>query len=800
MRLRWRKTWAVMAAAGLLLGSAATTPVAAAPAATYPVDGLDQPVQLLVDKWGVPHIYARSAADAFLAQGFNAARDRLFQIDLWLRNGTGRLSEAFGPKFAEKDRAARLFLYRGDIQKEWESYGAEGKQAATRFAGGVNAYLDWLKTNPDALPEQFRKLGHQPRRWTPEDVVRIRMHGLSYNLQSEFERAGIACAGDLADDRVRVKLEPAHSPVVPAGLDLCAIPWDVLGTYDLAKSEADFSGDEVRLAEPPVAEGISVEGSNNWVIGGSRTTTGRPILANDPHRSVSAPSTRYIQHLNAPGLDVIGAGEVWAPGVSIGHNGTASFGLTVFQIDQEDLYVYQLDPANPNRYRYRDGWEDIRTVTEEIPVAGEQPRAVQLPFTRHGPVIKVDTERNLAYAVRNVYLEPGMSPYYGSMRYQRAKNFAEFSEAIKHWGGPPLNHVYADTSGAIGWAAGGKAPKRVGEGYDGLLPVPGDGRYEWDGFYPGSALPRSHNPRQGFIATANEFNLPSGFPKDIEFGYEWAERSRFQRITEVLTAKPKSSLADSMKLQNDQLSVVARAVVAQLASLSSSDPDTAAALTLLRGWDAVEHKDSAQAALFEVWLITNLGPAFSRAVLPPATAEQIAFPDHQVLVEAIQQPEKWFPGPDPSAQRNKVLLDSLKAAYGKVSGLLGKDPATWKWGSLHQTLFRHPAASAMDAETAKRWNVGPFPRGGSWNTVNISVFSPFNYEQWAGASFRMAVDVGNWDASMAVNTPGQSGNPASPHYRDLADKWRNGEYFPLSYSKQAVLANTEQTILLTPKR
>jgi penicillin amidase len=749
---------------------------------------------LLVDKWGVPHIYARTAGDAFLAQGFNAARDRLFQIDLWLRNGTGTLSEAFGPQFLEKDRASRLFLYRGDMQREWESYGPEGKLAATRFAGGVNAYLDWIGGHPDALPEEFRKLGHQPRRWTPEDVVRIRMHGLSYNLQSELERSGVACAGSLADDRVRVKLEPSHLPVVPAGFDPCSLPWDVLGTYDLAKNEADFSGGEVRV--PPVASGISVEGSNNWVIGGSRTTTGRPILANDPHRSVSSPSTRYVQHLNAPGLDIIGAGEVWSPGVSIGHNGTSSFGLTVFQIDQEDLYVYELDPANPQRYRYGSGWEDIRTVTEEIPVAGSAPRTVTLPFTRHGPVIKVD--QNRAYAVRNAYLEPGMSPYYGGIRYQRAKTFAEFSSAVAQWGGPPLNHVYADTSGTIGWAAGGKAPKRVG--YDGLLPVPGDGRYDWDGFYPGSALPRSQNPRQGFIATANEFNLPAGFPSDISFGYEWAEPSRFQRITEVLRSKPKSSLADSMRLQNDQLSVVARAFVKELAPLGSSDPDTAAALGLLRGWDAIEHKDSAQAALFEVWLITTLGPEFSRAVLPPAVAEQVAFPDHQVLVEAISQPARWFPGPDPVARRDEVLLSSLKEAYVKVSGLLGSDPSVWKWGSLHKTLFRHPAASAVDPATAQRWNVGPFPRGGSWNTVNISVFSPFDYGQWAGASFRMAVDVGNWDASVAVNTPGQSGDPASPHYRDLAGKWRDGSYFPLVYSKQAVLANSSQTILLTPRR
>ncbi|MET0238001.1 MAG: penicillin acylase family protein [Kibdelosporangium sp.] len=800
---KWRKAGVVLAFVGALLGTAAT-PAGAQPAqAVFPVSGLDAPVSLLVDQWGVPHIYARTTGDAFLAQGFNAARDRMFQIDLWLRKGIGRLAEVLGPDYVEQDRASRLLLYRGDMRREWESYGPEAKDAATRFAGGVNAYIDWLARNPGAMPEQFKKLGYAPRRWSPEDVVRIRINGLSYNVESEVERATIACLAGIEADQLRVRLEPEHNPVIPTGFDPCSLPEDVLDTYRLAKDGVQFVAGELRAAPAPRprTRQKTMEGSNNWVIAPGRTSTGRPILANDPHRGITAPSSRYIAHLNAPGLNVIGAGEPFAPGLSIGHNETASFGLTIFQIDQEDLYVYELDPADPNRYRYGTGWETITTVTEKIPVAGGRQETVQLPYTRHGPLIKVDAGRRVAYGLRAAWLQPGMSPYYGSMRYLRSQSFDEFQKAVGHWGAPPVNQVYADSRGEIGWAAGGLAPKRTR--YDGLLPVPGDGRYEWNGFYPGSDLPRDHNPARGFIATANEFNLPPGYPKDRLLGFEWAEPSRHQRISEVLAAKPRSSLADTTALQTDQLSVVARRLRELVKPLSSDHADAKAALKLLRGWDAVVHEDSAAGTLSEIWLMKYLSPAFANEVLPPPAAEIVVLPDIQVLLDAMENPEEWF-GPGGTQMRDRLLLDTLALAYQDTSARLGTDPRTWKWGDLQSTTFRHPATALVDEATAKKWTVGPLRRGGSWNTVNISVYNPFDgfgvpFDQWGGPSFRMALDVGNWDASRAVNTPGQSGDPNSPHYRDLAELWRTGRYFPLLYSPGAVLANVEQSILLVPK-
>lgn len=376
-----------------------------------------------------------------------------------------------------------------------------------------------------------------------------------------------------------------------------------MATYELAKEGASFLNGKVQPAGVPFPEG-----SNNWAISGARTTTGRPILANDPHRALTAPSLRYLAHLNAPGLDVIGAGEPFAPGISLGHNGTSSFGLTVFAIDQEDLYVYELDPADHKRYRYGDGWEEMKTITEPIAVAGGAQATAELAYTRHGPVIKVDSANHRAYALRAVWLEPGMSPYYGSMRYLRAKSFTEFRDAISHWGAP--------------------------------------------------------------------------------------------------------------------------------------------------------------------------------------------------LLEAIEHPTRYWAG-DAVAKRDKLLVDTLKAAYDESVQRLGPDPAAWKWNSLTRTVFGHPATGLLDPETAKKLTVGPLSRGGSWQTVDINVYNTFQgelFKQWAGATVRLAIDVGNWDASRAINAPGQSGDPDDPHYRDLTAKWHNGQYFPLVYSKPAVLANVEKTIVLLPRQ
>ncbi|MDL2356197.1 MAG: penicillin acylase family protein [Pseudomonadota bacterium] len=785
----------------LLVSVAAAAAAAPTPTQTIKVAGLQQGAEILVDRWGVPHIYAQSRDDAFFAQGFNAARDRLFQIDLWRRRGLGELAAVFGPAYVAQDKATRLFLYRGDMQKEWQAYGKDAQRISERFVAGINAYIDYLAQTPAALPFEFRQMGYAPARWKAEDVVRIRSHGLTRNLTQEVARAGVACRVGLAADQVRSSFQPAWQTALPAGLDPC-LPDGLLDVFKLATENVAFGSAQKSAALTPPERLASaeldlarMEGSNNWVVAPSKSATGRPIMANDPHRAYSAPSLRYIAHLNAPGMDVIGAGEPALPGISIGHNGTIAFGLTIFSIDQEDLYVYALNPANPLQYKYRGQWENFKVLKETIAVKGGAPASVELVFSRHGPVIFTEAAKQRAFAVRSGWLEAGMAPYFGSIDYMQAKNFDQFKRAMLHWGAPTENQVYADTSGNIGWVPGGLTPIRPN--WDGLLPVPGDGRYEWAGFLSGDKLPSSLNPKQGWFASANEMNLPDGYPMaKYKLGFEWPNDARRARIGEVLGGKAKVSIEDSMQLQNDLLSIPARRMIALLAPLRSTDPTTRAALDFLRGWDAVESAQSPQAALFEVWWSRHLNRAYVRAVLAPDAAAAVNAADVGPMMDALERPAARF-GRHAKDKRDELLMSSLRAAYAELEKAGGPNPRAWHWGNLHYSYYAHPMSTIGDALRSKL-NVGPFPAQGGANTVNQSSYRPTDFLKVNGPSFRVVVDVGNWDNSRAMNTPGQSGDPDSAHYRDLAAPWGKGDYFPLLYSRKLIEAATERVIRLQP--
>jgi penicillin G amidase len=769
---------------------------------TITLPNLRQPVEILIDRWGVPHIYAKNEADLFFAQGFNAARDRLFQIDLWRRRGLGQLSAVFGPAFVEQDKATRLFLYRGDMNQEWAAYGPSARQIAENFVAGINAHIDWLTQHPERTPWEFKRLGYAPAKWSADDVVRIRSHGLTRNLDSEVARAGVACAADLPSDEVRIGLQPAWHTQVPPGVDPC-LPKNLLKVFALATQEVRLTPDALKAAiADPVTDLATdtLEGSNNWVISPAKSATGRAIMANDPHRAYSEPSLRYISHLDAPTLHVIGANEPALPGVSLGHNDSIAFGYTIFPIDQEDLYIYQLNPDNPNQYKYQDGWESFRVVHEEIKVKGHAAVPVDLTFTRHGPVLFVDQQTHRAFAIRSAWLEPGMAPYYGSVRYMRAENFDQFQQATESWSAPSSNLVYADLQGNIGWVVGGLAPIRPN--WDGLLPVPGDGRFEWAGRWKAEQLPRIYNPSSGYITTSNEMNLPAGYPyQERKLGFEWANGSRHQRIDEVLSRANKFSIEDSMQLQNDELSIPARRLIALLKPLSSDDPKIKTALDILTSWNARVDADQPASALQEVWFSRHLGRDYERAVLSQKAADAVAEtgigPDVEVMLDALEQPETHF-GENAAEKRNQLLLTSLRAAYEEMEQLQGADAKQWNWGKLQYNLSEHPFAAIVDDATRAKINVGPIEKNGSPFVPNASGYRSRDFRQMSGPSVRVVIDVGNWDNSRAVNHPGQSGDPENPHYRDLAPLWRNGQYFPLLYSRAAVENATEKKIKLVP--
>ena len=765
----------------------AQTPAVAEPVReSRSLAGLAAPAEIRVDKWGIAHIYAGSVRDAFFLQGYNVARDRLWQIDTWRKRGLGLLAKDYGAAFAEKDRAARLFLYRGDMDAEWAAYGPEAKGYAEAFVAGINAYVAEVEAGSRPLPEAFRLAGTRPDRWRAQDVVRIRSHALSRNAASEVGRARIACqAGDLEAARLFRLLEPQWKPQMPEGLDPCDIPETVLEDYQLATG--GFRLPE-GFGEAPSPDTV---GSNNWTVSGARTQTGRPILANDPHREHGAPSLRYIVHLEAPGFSVIGAGEPALPGISIGHNGTIAFGLTIFNADQEDLYVYETDPADPDRYRYRGGWEPMRIVRETIEVKGQPPRVVELRFTRHGPVVFEDRQASRAFAVRSVWSEPGTSAYFGSVDYMTAKDWAGFSSALRRWGAPSENQVYADTSGHIGWIAAGKVPRRPA--WDGLMPVPGDGRYEWAGFLAPEELPSAFDPPQGWLASANQMNLPPGFPvSERKVGFEWSNRARMDRISRVLGQDDEISVEDSMALQTDPYNTVADRLIPLLpARAARRDPDAAAALALLRSWDRRASADSAGAALFEIWIAKHLGPAAVNRAAKRPVREMLGGGDLAAVVDLLERSR---------SNRAPIILPSLAAAWREVAQRLGPDPAAWRWGDLHQARFEHPLAALAPPAERERLAVGPQPMSGTALSPLAATWRPSDFRVVSGASFRMVLDVGDWDRSRVINTPGQSENPANPHFDDLFPLWVRGDYVPLAYSRAAVEQASERVIALTPAR
>ncbi|HEX2562002.1 penicillin acylase family protein [Phenylobacterium sp.] len=758
---------------------------------TRTLAGLAAPAEIRIDRWGISHIYAGSVRDAFFLQGYNVARDRLWQIDTWRKRGLGLLARDYGPAFAEKDRAARLFLYRGDMDAEWAAYGPHAKGYAEAFVAGINAYVAEVDEGRRPLPEAFRLAGTRPNRWSPEDVVRIRSHALSRNAASEVGRARIACrAGGVGAARLFRLLEPEWRTKVPEGLDPCDIPETVLEDYQLATGGFRLPagvGAQAGL-DAPSPDAV---GSNNWTVSGGRTETGRPILANDPHREHGVPSLRYIVHLEAPGFSVIGAGEPALPGISIGHNGTIAFGLTIFNADQEDLYVYETDPADPDRYRFGEGWEPMRMVREAIEVKGEPPRIVELRFTRHGPVVFRDPKSRRAFAVRSVWSEPGTGAYFGSVDYMTAKDWAGFSSALRRWGAPSENQMYADTSGHIGWVAAGKVPRRPA--WDGLMPVPGDGRYEWGGFLSAEELPSSYDPPQGWLGSANQMNLPPGFPlAERKVGFEWSNRARMDRIAKVLGEDDKVSVADSMALQTDPYNTIADRLIPLLpARAGRRDREANAALALLRSWDRRAAADSAGAALFETWIMKHLGPAAVNRAAPRPVREMLGGGDLAAAVNLLER--------SPTL-RTPIILPSLAGAWREVEGRLGPDPEKWRWGDLHQAKFEHPLSPLLPVAERERLAVGPTPMSGTAHSPLAATWRPSDFRVVSGASFRMVLDVGAWDNSRVVNTPGQSEDPASPHFRDLFPLWARGEYVPLAYSRPAVEAVTERVIALTPGR
>ena len=777
---------------------------------TLDVPALQEPVEILVDRWGISHIYAETQHDLFFAQGWNAARDRLFQLELWRRQATGTVAEILGPRELQRDVGARLFKFRRDLGQELSHYHDDGVEIINAYVDGINAYIARTEQDPSLLTIEFELLGITPGRWTPEVVI-SRHQGLLGNIGAELSTGRrVARLGSDA-----VKSMATYGPGDPLleldpAIDGAALSDDILGVYNSFRGRVRFRPEDIvvdRRADPdafamleraaadvarPVAYDEAQDvGSNNWVVSGSRSESGYPIMANDPHRAQGAPSLRYWVHLVGPGWDVIGGGEPSLPGVSIGHNQYGAWGLTVFSTDGEDLYVYDTNPSNPNEYRYRGEWVSMTVITEEISVKGQAPHTAQLKYTRHGPVVFEDPDRNLAYAVRAAWMEVGGAPYLASLRMDQATTWEEFREACNYSNIPGENMVWADRNGTIGWQAVGIAPVR--RNWSGLVPVPGDGRYEWDGYLPITAKPHVVNPSEGFFATANNDLIPRDYPYMDAIGFSWSDPYRWLRIVEVLGSGTRFSVADMMRLQTDELSVPARQLVPMLDDLTATGVVEDARLLLL-DWDFVIDKRSVEAGIYVAWE-AQLRRMIRDAVVPEGMGLNLSL---KKVIETVMVPPGAL-GSDPMRARDDILIASLEAAVAALSEKLGSDMSSWYLGQAeyHHAYLRHPLGTAVDATTRALLEVGPLPRGGYGSTVNQTGNGD---NQTSGASFRIIVDTGDWDRAVGMNTPGQSGNTRSPFYRNLFEFWANDEFHPVFYSRDRVEEVTAMRFDLRPGR
>jgi penicillin G amidase len=718
------------------------------------VRGIREPVEVVRDTWGVPHIFAKNVDDLFFAQGYVMGQDRLWQLEMWRRQRQGRLAEILGPRAADRDRQARLLMFRGPFdEKEWSSYHPDGKRIFTAWVNGLNAYIAQTAGN---LPVEFKLTGIKPEPWTPETVLlRSATFG---DATGEIQLARLVARVGVKEANRQRMPDPWDELAVPDGLDVSIIGDEVVaamggrggggGRGALPKPEIVAPYKAWLRPSPDVLaeDAIKEPGSNNWAVGGSKTTTGKPIVSNDPHREVTNPSLRYIVHLNAPGWNVIGAQEPPFVGVALGHNERVAWGLTITGTDQEDVFVEEVNPANANEVRYNGRWEPLKIVREEIRIKGEAPRTIELKFSRHGPIFYEDAGRHRAYALRLVMSEPGTAAYLGGLRLAQARDCHAFLEEAMYWKAPTENLVCGDVDGNLTMQGSALTPNR--RAFVGRLPVPGTGKYEWDGFR--SDLPRVINPPKGYIATANNNVNPTTIAPVM---FKTLNNLAFERITRLesvlsrLLAERKFTIEDSQRLQHDYY--LSRAAYEQdvFKGWTGSTPDVEKARAMVAAWDATLRKESAEAAIYITWR---------------GTVDAKALDFYR-----------------PLGERRPLADAGLVKAIAKLTQDQGPNWSAWRYGRMHTRDFPHPFVAEFDLPTVER--------GGGNGAVGAD-----------GASYREIMDVANWDRSIVTNVPGQSGQPGSPYYGNLLPLWDRAEYFPMVYSRARVDQEASHKLTLKP--
>ncbi len=753
------------------------------------LQGLSAPVEIIRDKWGIPHVYAGSDHDLFFAQGFVHAQDRLWQMELLRRTASGTLSEMLGKVALDTDRALRTFGFRRLAAKDLENSTKELIDIGNAYAEGVNAYLK----HPGAkMPVELSLLKHVPEPWSILDSLafgRLMSFQLNGQFSLKINYARIAAA--VGEDKIAelVPKYPGENPAVSPQVE---------------RNQLNPDGTLKALEGPFFKKG---GGSNSWAISGKRTTTGKPIQCSDPHLSPSVPSIWYHNHLVGGRFNITGVSVPSTPLILIGHNARISWGFTVANVDAEDFFVEKMNPDNPAQYEYKGKWMDADVFNEPIKVKGEvQPFVEKVAWTRHGPIVSdIVGLKDRRVALKSTALGP-LRALEALCRLNLAGTWKECTDAIKVWDSPNQNMTYADVDGNFGSYVTGIIPVRA-KG-NGLLPVPGwTGEFDWTGEVPFDEKPHSLNAKKGFVVCANNRPVEAEkYPYYIASIFDPGYRAR--RITETIAAKEKFSVEDCMKLHADVLCRPGLDFVKRLGDVKSEDPDVRLAIDLLEKWDGNLTVDCTGGTVYEAALpfiykeifAAKIGEALAldlmgRSFHPVLKSTTELFHSHtDILLNLLDNPESWWM--EQAGGKYAVLERALGKTVAWLRAKLGKDPAKWSWGRLNKMVYPH--AMALKKPLDKVFNVGNLPIGGDKNTV-CQIGSPpgeFSEKSWA-PSYRQIVDLSDFSKSLVIIPPGQSGNLASPHYQDMFPMWHKGEYATMLWTREQVEAHAEAKLLLS---
>lgn len=789
--------------------------------------GLHAPVEILRDAWGVPHIYAQNLSDLFFAQGFVHAQDRLWQMEFNRRLVAGRLAEKLGAVALPLDRWMRTLTLRRVAEFEVSLLSEETKSYLQAYANGIN-----IGILHGRLPIEFTLLGYHPEPWQISDSlawIKMISWNLSVNWESELLRTQMVAR---LGPELAAEMEAPHLSrwpfISPPGTD-----YSYIGTSALERAQQTrpFIG-------PSPYEGL---GSNNWALSGERTTSGKPILANDMHLGLTVPAIWYENHLICEEFNITGVTFPGIPAVVAGHNGHVAWGFTNGFVDVQDLYIERLQhtPNEGIQAEYLGKWEAARVIKETIQVKGEQPFVEEVIITRHGPIINSlapDFAGEQPLALRWTSLEPD-NMVEAVFHMIHARDCQEFRQALRYWTAPVQNVVYADVHGNIGYALAGKIPLR--QCGNGRLPVPGwTDEYEWIGYIPFNALPHLCNPPQGYIVSANNRPVGDDYPLPLEV--EPISGDRAQRISEMIldsnlrNGEERIDISYIQKMQFDQVSPSARIVARYLARLPlsqsahvpSTDVHTVAAL--MKEWDGKLSSKSTPAIIYQTFIrklaallastrlkdidhndqehpvdvpFISLTERFMGRGPTPVIAETGLFGERWLpwLIHLLNNPEAPFFDLGNGEKRDDILQIVLEQTLREMKILYGDDILQWRWGRIHQLTFRHYLGN--DPISSKVFNIGPYPIGGDSTTIwaTGASYHSLDTDKMIGPPYRMIVDLDNLDNSCSLLAPGQSGHLSSPHYRDQVKAWFNAEYHPMLYSREQVVRSKQYQLTLEPK-